>query len=183
MRLELAGAAQAFGWVEVLAGDHAAAEREFRAGYELSERMGETGYLSTAAGMLAEALYAQGRDDEALRYTEEGERAAAPDDVMSQVLWRAVRAKVLARRSELETAEKLGREAVSLVDSTDNLSHRGDVHLALTEVLRLAGREGEAVAEAQESLRLYELKGNVVSAGRVRALLAELRGNQPPATA
>ncbi|MDP9284713.1 MAG: AAA family ATPase, partial [Actinomycetota bacterium] len=80
MRLELAGSGQNFGWVELLAGDPAAAEREFRASYELSERMGETGYLSTTAGFLAEALYAQGRYEEALRYTKEGERAAAADD-------------------------------------------------------------------------------------------------------
>jgi class 3 adenylate cyclase/tetratricopeptide (TPR) repeat protein len=174
MRLELAGAAHDFGRVELLAGDPAAAEREFRAGYELSERMGETGYLSTTAGLLAQALYAQGRYEEALRYTKEGERAAAADDVVSQFLWRAVRATVLARRGELEPAEKLAREAVTLADSTDDLDRRGTVHLALAEVLQLAGRESEASAEAQESLRLYEAKGNVVSVGRVRAMLAGL---------
>jgi tetratricopeptide (TPR) repeat protein len=174
MRLELAGSGQNFGWVELLAGDPAAAEREFRASYELSERMGETGYLSTTAGFLAEALYAQGRDEEALRYTKEGERAAAADDVLSQILWRAVRAKVLARRGDLESPEKLAREAVALADSTDFLDPRGTVHLALAEVLRLAGREREATAEAQESLRLHETKGNVVSAGWAWAMLAEL---------
>jgi class 3 adenylate cyclase/tetratricopeptide (TPR) repeat protein len=174
MRLELAGSGQNFGWVELLAGDPAAAEREFRASYELSERMGETGYLSATAGYLAEALYAQGRYEEAFRYTEEGERAAAADDVLSQFLWRAVRAKVLARRGELESPEKLASEAVALADSTDYLDPRGFVHLALAEVLRLAGREIDATAEAQESLRLHEEKGNVVSAGRARALLAEL---------
>ena len=175
MRLELTGAGQNFGWVELLAGDPAAAEREFRAVYDMSERMGETGYLSTTAGFLAEALYAQGRDEEALRYTKEGERAAAADDFLSQLLWRAVRAKVLARRGELESSEKLAREAVALADSTDFLDARGTVHLALAEVLRLAGREREATAEAQGSLRLYEDKGNVVSAGWARTLLAELR--------
>ena len=174
MRLELAGAAQNFGLVELLAGDPAGAEREFRAGYERSERMGETGYLSTAAGFLAEALYTQERYDEALRYTKEGERAASPDDVMSQYLWRAVRAKVLARGGEREPADKLAREAVALADSTDHLFTRGTVHLAVAEVLRLAGREREATAEAQESLRLHEEKGNVVSAESARALLAEL---------
>ena len=174
MRLELAGSGQNFGWVELLAGDPAAAEREFRASYELSERMGETGYLSSTAGFLADALYAQGRDEEALRYTKEGERAAAADDALSQILWRAVRAKVLARRGEPESPEKLAREAVALADSTDFLDARGTVHLALAEVLRLAGREGEATAEAQGSLRLHEAKGNVVSTGWARALIAQL---------
>src|SRR5580765_7740435 len=48
------------GGLSWLAGDPAAAEREFRASYELSEEIGETGYLSTTACFLAEALYAQG---------------------------------------------------------------------------------------------------------------------------
>ena len=83
---------------------------------------------------------------------------------------------MLARRGQLEPAETLAREAVTLADPTDSLDHRAAVHLALAEVLRLAGRESEAAAEAQESLRLYEEKGNVVSAGWARALLAELHG-------
>jgi hypothetical protein len=94
--------------------------------------------------------------------------------VISQILWRAVRAKVLARRGEPESPEKLACEAVALADRTDYLDTRGTVHLALAEVLRLAGREREAAAEAQESLRLHEAKGNVVSAATARALLAEL---------
>ena len=75
-----------------------------------------------------------------------------------------------------EFAEQLAREAVALADSMDFLDHRGAGHLALAEVLRLAGRESEASAEAQESLRLHEQKGNVVSAGWARALLAEPHG-------
>ena len=85
-----------------------------------------------------------------------------------------MRAKVLARRGERESPERLARKAVALADSTDYLDHRGTVHLALAEVLRLAGREREATAEAQGSLRLHEEKGNVVSAGWARAMLAEL---------
>jgi ATP/maltotriose-dependent transcriptional regulator MalT len=108
MRLELAGAAQAFGWVELLAGDPAAAEREFRAGYELSERMGETGYLSTAAGVLADALYAQGRDEEALRYTKESERAAAPMTSYA-VFWRARRCPP----AEANEPAELAHEAIA----------------------------------------------------------------------
>ena len=103
MRLELAGAAQAFGWVELLAGDPVAAEREFRAGYELSERMGETGYFLDCGG-LAEALYAQRRDEEALHYTKEGERQRRMTSCrnISGAPW----AKVPARRGERNSAEK-----------------------------------------------------------------------------
>ena len=46
--------------------------------------------------MLTEALYAQGRPDEARQMTDEARAAAAPDDVDAQTRWRAVRAKTLA---------------------------------------------------------------------------------------
>ena len=58
--------------------------------------MGERGFLSTIAGFLAQALCAQGEYDEAERFSRASEAAAAPDDVMSQVLWRTARAKVRA---------------------------------------------------------------------------------------
>ncbi len=49
------------GAVELLAGDPAAAEREFRAGLATLEAIGEKGNLSTVAAYLAEALAAAGK--------------------------------------------------------------------------------------------------------------------------
>jgi len=89
-------------------------------------------------------------------------------------MWRQVRAKVLARRGELETAERLAREAVELAETTDSLNWRGDARRDLAEVLRLAGRTQEAADAARSALSLYEQKGNVVMAGRARAVLDEL---------
>jgi len=60
--------------------------------------MRERAYLATTACAIAEALYAQGRLDEAQRMTEEAQAAAGPDDVDAQARWRATRAKLLARR-------------------------------------------------------------------------------------
>ena len=50
------------------------------------------------------------------RFTEIGEGLAA-DDVVPQILWRSVRAKILARRGE--PGEELAREAAPLVEHTD----------------------------------------------------------------
>jgi len=47
--------------VELLAGDPAAAERELRRDFDELSEMGERYFLSTAAGELARAVYAQGR--------------------------------------------------------------------------------------------------------------------------
>ena len=84
------------GRVELLAGDAAAAERELRRGYDYFSRLGERYLLSSVAGLLAEALGAQGRLDEAEALSRETEALAAEDDVEAQTLWRSTRAKVLA---------------------------------------------------------------------------------------
>ena len=97
-----------------------------------------------------------------------------PSDIDAQYRWRAVRAKVLARRGDYAAAEALAREAVALTAGTDWLNTRAEVHLDLAEVLQLAGRSGEAIAAVDEALRLYEAKENVVAARRARARRDEL---------
>jgi predicted ATPase/class 3 adenylate cyclase len=164
------------GAVEMLAGDPAAAEKHFKRSCDVLEEAGETGFLSTTVARLAEAVYAQGRFEEAEQYTHISEESAAPDDCISQILWRSVRAKAIASQGQLGDGEQLGREAVALARDTDNIDLRGDALLALAEVLRIAKRPDEPVPLIEEALRLYEQKGNVVSAGRARSLLDELRG-------
>ena len=66
----------------------------------------------------------------------------AADDTVTQVIWRGVRAKVLAREGSCEQAEALAREAVALIEPTDLLSHHGDAMLDLAEVLRTCSRRG-----------------------------------------
>jgi tetratricopeptide (TPR) repeat protein len=169
--LEQTWAAHFFGWLEMLAGDFPAAEAELRHGCEISRRIGDTGYLSTTLGILADVVCEQGRYEEAVRLSEEAEEAGAPDDVMTQVLWRVARAKALARLGEFEEGERLAREAVSLARGTDSLNETAQTLGALAETLRLAGREGEARDALGEALGLYERKGNVVMARRTREAL------------
>jgi hypothetical protein len=99
------------GEVERLAGEWEAAERLYRSGYEIYERMGEKALLSTLAVFLGDAVYAQGRYDEAFGLTRVSREAASPEDVPSQMFWRALRAKVLATRGATSEAERLGRDA------------------------------------------------------------------------
>jgi tetratricopeptide (TPR) repeat protein len=172
----LTGLHQYVGGIELLAGDAVAAEREFRAGFDEYERMGDHGRRSTIAGQVAMALHAQGRDDEAHRYTVVTEESASPDDLASQVFWRQVRAQVLARRNELDEARRLGREAVELAAQTDFLWMHGDALVALAEVLRAAGLPDDAVEAAEQALDLYEAKGDLVSAEKTRVLVADLKG-------
>jgi hypothetical protein len=92
------------GRIELAAGDPAAAERYWREGYEAFRAMGERGHCGTQAGMLAEALYRQGRLDEAQLMTEEAQSIAVRDDPDAQARWRTVRAKLLARRGQFPAA-------------------------------------------------------------------------------
>jgi predicted ATPase/class 3 adenylate cyclase len=160
--------------IEQLAGTPEVAVETLRASYETLEQMGERGFLSTVAGFLAQALYARGDYEEAERFSRASADAAADDDVLSQVLWRTTRAKVLARRGEVAAAEALVRQALDLVEATDLLNTQGDALLDLAEVLRLAGRTGEAATVAQEAAARYERKENRASLARAREAAAKL---------
>ena len=136
--------------------------------------MGERGLLSTVAGFLAQALYAEGDYHEAARFSRASEDAAATDDVFSQMLWRISRAKILVRQGDSERAEALAQEAVRLGEATDLLSTRADMLCDLAEVLRLAGRRADALPALATAARLYEQKGNLPGLERAQALAADL---------
>jgi class 3 adenylate cyclase/tetratricopeptide (TPR) repeat protein len=167
--------AQAVGWVELLAGEPAAAERELRHGYGILTSIGEVTFLSTAAGILAEALYAQGKDDEAERFTHISEESAGAEDVYSQVLWRSVRAKALARKGELREARRLADEAAAFLEATDSLHLRWHALMSRAETLRLDGRLREAEAALEAAIRVAEAKGNHAAARLGRDAQFELR--------
>jgi tetratricopeptide (TPR) repeat protein len=165
--------------IETLAGDPSAAERAVRASCELLEELGEVGYRFVAVSQLAASLYFLERLDEAEELTREAEEFAPIDDIAAQILWRQVRAQVLARRSEHDEAERIAREAVALAGETDMLNWHGAVHADLAEVYAFAGRVEESRAQLELALVFYERKGNGVAAARVRGRLAELQEATP----
>ena len=91
LRLRASFATEAAAFVEVLAGDYAAAERALRLGFAITEEVGERGYNATVTALLSQAVFAQGRVDEAEALTEAAERNGATDDLTTQVVWRSVR--------------------------------------------------------------------------------------------
>jgi tetratricopeptide (TPR) repeat protein len=163
------------GEIQLLAGDAEAAERVLREGFELLESIGETGYLSTVASLLAESIYLQKRYEEAERFSEVSEQTAAPEDLASQASWRSVRAMVLAQRGEAEKAEDLARDAVEIARTTDHLNTHAWTLLALADVLAIGGRAPQAIPVIEQAGVLYDRKGNLVMAEKARNLLAELR--------
>jgi tetratricopeptide (TPR) repeat protein len=167
-----AGIAWVAGYVELLAGDAEAAERELRPASEALEHMGNWGNLAFLAPKLADVLFVQGRHEEALALTELTERITNAWDAQPHVAWRRVRAKLLAHRGEIEEAERFAREATALASRTDFLDDRAETLADLAEVLRLAGKPAESAVARQEAIRLHEEKGNVAAAEALRRLLA-----------
>jgi class 3 adenylate cyclase/tetratricopeptide (TPR) repeat protein len=168
----MAGAlAEGAGWAKLLEGDPAAAEEELRRGYETLSTIGELSWLSTVAGILAEAVCAQGRYEEAERFTRISEESAGAEDVYTQVLWRSVRAKCLARRGRMADARRLARESVMRVESTDSLHLRWHTLMSEAEVLWLAGQIEGARTRWHEAIRAAEQKGNPVGARLARVSL------------
>ena len=159
---------QAIGWGHLLGGRPELAEQELRRGYDRLREIGEVSFLSTVAGVLAEALYAQGQVEDAEEFTRAGEEAAGDEDMYSQVLWRSVRAKCLAHRGDADGAMSLAREAVELVGRTDSLDLTWHALMSQAEVLRLADRPAEADAVLEEAVRTAERKENVAAAGIAR---------------
>lgn len=170
------GLAQWEALVEMLADSPGTAEERLRATSTALEEMGNKAYLATTAAMLAQASYAQGRLDDADAACRTSRSAASREDLSARVVWRSVRAKILAGQDRGEEAEALAREAVRLASETDFLNDQADAYLDLAEVLELGGRPSEAEEATRAGLALYERKGNVVSAARARRRLDQSGG-------
>jgi tetratricopeptide (TPR) repeat protein len=167
-------AAQNEAFVELLAGNPAAAEASLRGCYQMLEDMGERAFRSTTAAMLARALLEQGRLEEAEELALLSARLASSGDLLTQLLWRSVRARVLAARGAFAEAEALALAAVELAATSDFLNCRGDAVLDLSRVLARCGKHEEALKATGAALALYERKGNVVAAGQAVRQLGEL---------
>ena len=169
------GVSSRAGPVELLAGDSAAAEELLRRDYEALFAMGEVYFASTIVALLAEAVYVQGRYDEALVYSNQAEELAPEDDTWTQAAWRSTRGKLLVRNEETHAAAlALAQEAVDLLRPTDAPVWRANGLCDYAVVLQGAGRSADAERLLEEALSLYEHKGASVLAKRTRTHLSQL---------
>jgi tetratricopeptide (TPR) repeat protein len=161
--------------LELLADDPAAAADFGQEAMRIYDEIGERSFASTAAGILARALYKLDRLGEAEEWARVADELGGSDDVFTQMLSRQVKAKLLARRGDHGGAQRVAREAVALGNATDLLNYTADAYADLGEVLELGGRTDEAAIALAEALARYERKENLVMAERTRARLAELQ--------
>jgi len=163
--------------IATLTGDHESAARYLRRWCAFLDAGGHRARLSSFAPKRGRELCALGRYDEAEALARLGRELGDTGDVLTQMLWRQVQARVDASRGEHGTAQRLAREAVTLVEKTDWLSWQGDALCDLAEVLAAAGRTDEAAAALEEALDRYERKKNLAMIAQVRPRLKELRAS------
>jgi class 3 adenylate cyclase/predicted ATPase len=160
--------------VELFAGDPEKAAELGAEGCSLLDELGAQAFLSTAAAFLAESLYELGRLEEADAWAQRAAEVGSSEDLFTQPLWRLARAKVFARRGRHTEGERLAREALAIIESTQDLNGQGDAYADLAEVLLLGNRPDEAAGALEQALERYERKENRVSADRTRWRLEEL---------
>ncbi len=124
---------------------------------------------------VAEALYRPGRLDEAPSQADRAAQRGAPDDVLTQMAWRQVAAKAVARRGDTGKAEQLALQAVALGEPVDMLDPRADSYADLAEVFELTGQPEAAVEPLRQAAELYGCTGNLASLRRVHERLSRLR--------
>jgi class 3 adenylate cyclase/tetratricopeptide (TPR) repeat protein len=161
--------------IELHAGDPAAAAAAGEESCRLRAELGRWSEYSTVAAGLAGAYCELGQLNDAEEWAARGAERGAPDDAITQMLWRQARARVLARRGGYDEAERLAREAVEIGETTEDLSSKAETRADLGEVLALGGRAQEAAEAVEQALVRFEAKENVVMAERMRARLAALR--------
>jgi tetratricopeptide (TPR) repeat protein len=159
----------ALGDIEALAGDYAAAVPRYRKACELlADRAAE---LSTAAPVLGRCLCLLGELDEAEPLARLGQELGGEGDIMTQVLWRLVLARVAAGRGEHAEAAELAGEAVRLATHTDALTMQGTAWWDLGDVLAAAGRTDEAAGAYDQAIERFTRKMNLALAAQVRLRL------------
>ena len=173
MRETAAFMTQSIGWIELIAGNFEEAERRAaEAAAELEEMGSEVGGVLWS--IRAMALYELGRYDDAEDAVRKGDERFG--DLSTYLMRRSIEAMILARRGLLEDAERIARDAVTQMDTSDFPSERGDMRMSLAEVLQRAGKMDESAEMMREAIALYESKGNALQAGTARTKLAALTG-------
>jgi tetratricopeptide (TPR) repeat protein len=167
-----AGVLRVAGEIELLAGDPVAAERAFREAYETLERGQDWGHLTSVAPLLALALLAQGRVEEARPPLELTSRWIIDDDSDAQISFLRARAKLAALEGDPAEAEALARQAVERAAKGDDLNAHANALVDHAEALALGERHDEATAALREALALNARKRNDVAAEHVRRRLA-----------
>ena len=164
----------AAGNMEMILGSPDRAERGYREGVELLDRLGETGYNSTFLAGLAWALCEQGRFDEAEEAARRSQALTAEGDFASEAGWRQALTLILSSRGNHDAASTMAHEVLGFVQPTDYVGMIGEAYEVQGRVLETAGRQNEARAAFERALASFERKGIVPQIARIRERIEAL---------
>ena len=140
-------------------GDNETAAAEAEWSSERLEEAGHRGLVATLEGFRGVVLAELGRGwDEAAEAAARSRELSHPDDLDSESFWRVAEAWVTAHRGELDGAVRLLRDAIEIIDRSDEILFQADARMALAGVLELRGDTGEARAAVGEALAQYRRK-------------------------
>jgi len=161
-----------------LIGDTDAAITLLRATCDSHRRRQDVGVLATLAPNLGIVLVDAGVNlDEADALCEESRRLTDPDDVISHILWRTLRAKLLRRAGNPKQALPFVEAAVAYAEQTDWRSALAD-SLGLAASLHTeAGSPATAEELRSRAINLYRQKGNLAGERRLNAEEASAAGH------
>jgi class 3 adenylate cyclase len=168
---EMSALATAFmsGPVELLAGEPDRAVDELRAACDGLTALGDRAFTSILAALLAEACWRCDDLTGAAEAVALSRRSAGLGDVISQVRWRAVQAKLLALEGRADEAQLLIAQAVKLVTTTDEVTSQGDVLTDAAEVQDLLGNPDTAQVLLRDAVQRYSRKGASLAVTRLAA--------------
>jgi class 3 adenylate cyclase len=160
--------------IESLSGRHEAAAEHLALWLDWERKIGRTGNLALVLAWQGREFALAGRYEQAEQCATEA-RELRDNSPVTQALWRRVAALVASHRAEHADAERLAREALTLVHMTDSPRDQANAYCDLAEVLKAAGRREEAIEAWQEALDLYEQKGIIPLVRRTRERLSALQ--------
>jgi tetratricopeptide (TPR) repeat protein len=163
--------------IELRAGNPAGAEAVLVQACDFFERHRAMAFLSTAAAYLADALYVQGRLGDALHWANVSASTTADDDMASQVGFRSVLSKVMARQGDIEGASATAQEALEFADGKREASSlRADCYKDVAETFEILGQTDRAITLWRDALDEYLRKKDLPSAELARRRLAAAEG-------
>ena len=141
------------------------------------EAAGQRGLVSTLYGLQGIFLARSGRWDEVAESVRAAREQSHPDDLDSEALWRWAEALVVAHRGDTEGGVALLREAIAVIDRSDETMFQANTRMALADMLESKGDLVGAQSAAREALALYRAKEIVPRIALAERRLTALAGD------
>ena len=142
---DAAWAGLVLGWIDIVEGDEATAERAFREAVRVFAAVEDHGRLCEAQRALAEVLLDAGKTDEAERHALAANSLVSAHDLTSRSSAMTTLGRVRAAQGRDAEAEELLRGSLAQLSSTDYRLLEVAARVALARFLRSTGRDPEAV--------------------------------------